>query len=228
MNEVAHAINQLNNNNAAADDDIPAELLRSGGETLLRHLTSLIVESWLSCSVPQQWKSSKMITLYKNKGDRRDCDNYRAISLLSVAGKVMARVVLSRLNTLADRVYPESQCGFLSGRSTVDTVFTLRQLQKQCVEQNRPLLMAFIDLTKAFDLVNREALYVIFRRVGCPQKLLQIIQSFYDGMQASVKFEGTCSDPCGTTTGVKQGQHCLESSSLSFCNMPSRDPLASL
>ena len=100
----------------------------------------------------------------------------------------MARVVLSRLNTLADRVYPESQWGFRSGRSTVDTVFTLRQLQEKCVEQNRPLLMAFIDLTKAFDLVNREALYVILRRVGCPQKLLQIIQLFHDGMQASVQF----------------------------------------
>ena len=75
--------------------------------------------------------------------------NNRAISLLSVAGKIMARVVLSRLNFLADRVYPENQCGFRPGRSTVDMIFTLSQLQEKCVEQNRPLLMAFIDLTKA-------------------------------------------------------------------------------
>ena len=66
------------------------------------------------------------------------------------------------------------------------------------MEQNRPLLMAFIDL------VNREALYVILRRVACPQKLLQVTQSFHDGMQASVQFEGTCSDPCDITNGAKQ------------------------
>lgn len=203
--EVNLALKQLNNNKASGDDDIPAELLVSGGDSLLRSLTTLIVDSWSSGSVPQQWKNSKMITLYKNKGDRRDCNSYRAISLLSVAGKVMARVALRRLNSLASRVYPESQCGFRSGRSTIDMIFTLRQLQEKCVEQSRPLVMAFIDLTKAFDLVNREALYVVLRRIGCPPRLLSVLRSFHDGMQATVQFEGTCSDLFDITIGVKQG-----------------------
>ena len=52
-------------------------------------------------------KDAKIVTLYKNKGDRSDCNNYRGISLLSIVGKAFARVVLNRLQPLAERVYPE-------------------------------------------------------------------------------------------------------------------------
>ena len=57
-------------------------------------------------------KDANIITLYKNKGDRGDCNNYHGISLLSVVGKLLAHVVLKRLQVLAGKVYPESQCGF--------------------------------------------------------------------------------------------------------------------
>ena len=55
---------------------------------------------------------TKIITHFKNKGERSDCNNYRGISLLSVIGKVFAKVILIRLQKMAERVYPESQCGF--------------------------------------------------------------------------------------------------------------------
>ena len=80
--------------------------------------------------MPNDTKDSKIITLYKNKGARNDCNNYRGISLLSVVGKLISRVVLSRLHLLANRIYPESQCGFRVGRSTTDMVISVRHLQK--------------------------------------------------------------------------------------------------
>ena len=72
--------------------------------------------------------------------------------------KTFARVVLKRLQLLAERVYPESQSGFRARRSTVDMIFSVRQLQEKCREQQMPLYTAFIDLTKAFDLVSRQGL----------------------------------------------------------------------
>ena len=104
-------------------------------------------------------RDATIITLYKKKGDRIDCNNYRGISLLSIVGKVYARVVLNRLQVLAERVYPEAQCGFRAGRSTVDMIFSVRQLQEKCREQRRPLYLAFVDLTKAFDTVSRSGLF---------------------------------------------------------------------
>ncbi|KAG6930718.1 hypothetical protein G0U57_003012, partial [Chelydra serpentina] len=150
-------------------------------------------------------RDANIVTLYKNKGDRSDCNNYRGISLLSVVGKVFARVILNRLQKLADRVYPESQCGFRAGRSTTDMVFSLRQLQEKCREQHKPLLLAFIDLTKAFDLVNRDGLFKILVKVGCPPKLLSVIQSFHDNMKGTVLYDGSSSDAFDIHSGVKQG-----------------------
>ena len=67
--------------------------------------------------------------------------------------------MLNRLiPTLAERNLPESQCGFRPNRSTVDMVFAVRQVQEKCMEQNINLYSVFIDLAKAFDTVNREAL----------------------------------------------------------------------
>ena len=101
---------------------------------------------------------NSLVTLYKKKGDRGDCNNYHGISLLNIVGKLFAKVVLIKLRVLAERIYPESQCGFGAKRATIDMIFSLRQLQEKCREQGKPLYVAFIDLTKAFGLVSRDGL----------------------------------------------------------------------
>ena len=132
-------------------------------------------------------------------------NNYRGISLVSVFGKVFANVILIRLQTLAERVYPESQCGFRAGRSTIDTVFSLRQHQEKSREQQMPLYIAFIDLTKAFDLVSRDDLFLILPKFGCPPKLQSMIESFHTNMKGTVQFNGSSSRPFDIRSGVKQG-----------------------
>ena len=99
--------------------------------------------------IPEDIRNANIVTLYKNKGDRRDCNNYRGILQLSIVGKAFARVLLKRLQLLADGIYPESQCGFRANRSTVDMIFSLRQLQEKCRsrEQRQPLFIACINLT---------------------------------------------------------------------------------
>jgi hypothetical protein len=82
-----------------------------------------------------------------NKGDRSDCNNYRGISLLNIAGKLFAQVALRRLHIIAENIYPESQCVFGAERSTMDMIFSLRQLQEKSCEQKQPLYIAFVDLT---------------------------------------------------------------------------------
>ena len=87
--------------------------------TLLLPLHEVLCQCWQEGAVPQDTRDSKIITLYKNKGERSDCNNYRGISLLSIVGKVFARVILIRLQKLAERIHPESQCGFRAERSTI-------------------------------------------------------------------------------------------------------------
>ena len=150
-------------------------------------------------------RDSKIITLYKNKGERSDCNNYRGISLLSIVGKVFARVILIRLQKLAERIYPESQYGVRAERSTIDMVFSLRQLQEKCREQHMPLYIAFIDLTKAFDLVSRDGLFKVLPKIGCPPKLQSMIASFHTDTKGTVQSNGSSSEPFEIRRGVKQG-----------------------
>ena len=127
------------------------------------------------------------------------------MSLLNIVGKVFARVVLNRLQKLAERVYPESQCGFRAERSTADMIFSLRQLQENYREQRQPLQIAFINLTKAFDLVCRDGLFRILSKIGCSPKLLNIVQLFHTDMKGVVQFDGASSEPFSIRNGVKQG-----------------------
>lgn len=84
-------------------------------------------------------------------------------------------------------------------------VFTIRQLQEKAREQHVPLYVAFIDLEKAFDSVNREKLWLILERYGCPPKLKQIIAQFHESMVGRVSYNGSLSDPFPIQNGVKQG-----------------------
>ena len=72
-------------------------------------------------------------------------------------------VLLNRLNKHLEQsgLLPESQCGFRKDRGTIDMIFTARQLQEKCQEQNVDLYKIFVDLTKAFDTVSREGLWKI-------------------------------------------------------------------
>ena len=177
-----------------------------GGQTLIDQLTSLFRAFWEKGKLPQDFKDANIIHLYKNKGEKSSCDNHRGISLLSIAGKILARILLNRITEhLLDSVVSESQCGFRQNRGTLDMVFAVRQLQEKCVEQHQDLFLLFLDLTKAFDTVSRPGLWVILSKLGCPPKFVRAIQSFHDGMMASVVENGDVSDPFPVTNGVKQG-----------------------
>ena len=205
MDEMARAIAGLKDGKAPGGDGIPAEVWKHGGDNLFSRLHQLITNAWELGSVPQAWKDASIVTIYK-KGDRTDCGNYRGISLLSIAGKIFARILLNRLSThITPEVVPETQCGFRGNRSTVDMIFCLRQLQEKCIEQDRPLYMVFVDFSKAFDTVGRTGLWQLLRKYGCPEKFTTMIEALHTGMMANVSVGGEVSESFSVTNGVKQG-----------------------
>jgi len=135
MEDVKLAIRGLKNKKSPGQDDIHPEILKIGGKLLLTVLFHIFMICWNRRCLSGDFRDTKIIWLYKNKGDRRDCNNYRGISLLCIAGKVFARLLLPRVRQIpsADRILPESQCGFRPSRSTSDKVFLLRQLQKKAL-----------------------------------------------------------------------------------------------
>uniref|UniRef100_A0A670JSP7 ribonuclease H n=1 Tax=Podarcis muralis TaxID=64176 RepID=A0A670JSP7_PODMU len=85
-------------------------------------------------------------------------------------------------------------------------IFTARQLQEKCREQNQPLYMVFIDLTKVFNTVNHNALWTVLLKIGCADKYVNIIRLLHDNMTAIIADNnGSQSEPFTVESGVKQG-----------------------
>ena len=204
--DIRKACLSLKNNKAPGPDGLPGELFKYGGPALTEKLHDFISLFWTTGLLPQTWKDPIMTMIYKRKGCRTRCENYRGISLLDVAGKILARVMLTRLiNSPIMEVLPETQCGFRKDRSTSDMMFVARQIQEKCREQHRDLYIAFVDLAKAFDTVNRDMLWTVLAKFGCPPRFMTILRAFHEGMSARVSVGGILSNSFEVTVGVKQG-----------------------
>jgi len=210
LTEVQKAIDRMSSGKSPGQDGLQPELFKAGGDQLTARLTSVFHSIWQQRAFPQDFKDALMVYIFKRKGDHHTCDDHLGIALLSIPGKILARVIASRLTSYVEAhgVLPESQCGFRAGRSTTDMTFTVRQIQEKCREQQREMFAVFVDLSKAFDSVHRPGLWAVLRKIGCPPAFVDIIRSLHDGMMAAVVENGECSPEFEVTNGTKQG--CIE------------------
>ena len=111
--------------------------------------------------IPEAWSKGTILPIYKNKGDINDPDNYRGITILSCFGKLFTAVLNKRLNDHLEStgLLIEEQAGFRKHYSTADHIFSLKMLIDFYLNKKKRLYCAFIDYRKAFDSVNRVALW---------------------------------------------------------------------
>ena len=208
--EIATAMKAMPNEKAVGPDRLPAELLKLGLQqdgTILLELHRLTTLIWRERKVLQQWKDAVITVLHKI-GDKTECGNYRGISLVSHAGKVLLKVVARTLSAYreAKGLLPEEQCGFRPNRSTTDMMFVVRRLQEIGRKAGVSLFMCFIDLQKAYDTVERTLLWQVLTRIGVPAQMIAVIQQFHDGIRACVRpDDGVCSDWFEVEYGLRQG-----------------------
>ena len=208
--ETATAIKAMANAKVVGPDGLPAELLKlelQQDRTILRELHRLTILIWRQGKVPQQWKYAVITVLHK-KGDKTECGNYRGISLVSHAGKVLLKVVARRLSAYCEAkgVLPEERCGFRPDRSTTDMIFVVRRLQEVGRNAGVSLHACFIDLQKYYDTVDRTLLWQVLTRIGVPPQMIAVIRQFHNGMRACVRpYHGVCSDWFEVDQGLRQG-----------------------
>ena len=151
--EVQEAVQRLKNNKSAGSDGIPAELLKAAGANFISTFHQLLTKIWTAESMPEEWNVSVISPIYK-KGDKNDCGNYRGISLLNIAYKILASVMCERLKPHVIRIIGSYQCGFMPGRSTSDQIFTLRQILEKIQDLEIDTQHLFIYFKQAY-LIQR-------------------------------------------------------------------------
>ena len=204
--EVKRVLGKLKNGKAAGFSNILPEMLKAGArsEDFMGMLTDLMSAVWEEGCVPQEWADAILIPIPK-KGNLHCCDNWWGIALLDVVGKLAARIVQNRLQSIAERELPESQCGFRQGRGCTDMIFVVRQLVEKALEHQTKQYLIFVDLHKAYDSVPREAMWAALRKLGASDMLVDIIRSFHTGMEARIRVDGELLEKIEVNNGLRQG-----------------------
>ena len=204
--ETRAAVNRLRSGKAAGICGIYAEYLKAGGDGAVQALHVILCSIWTTGVIPSDWKRGIIVPLWKGKGDRQDCNAYRGVTLLSVPSKVLARILLDRVRPHLLKHQRLEQSGFTPKRSTTDRILALRVLSERMREYRRRFFAAYIDLRKAFDSVDRDALWRLLRFRGVPQTLINLLFNLYSGTESAVRCGSSISEFFPVSTGVGQGR----------------------
>ena len=203
--EIKAATRKLKNNKAPGICGLTSEFLKNGGPAMILWLQMLFNLVWHSEKIPSDWKKGLLVPIYKRKGSKAECINYRGITLLSVPGKLFAMLLLKRATRYLHALRRPQQAGFMPGRSTTEQIHTIRQLVEKTLEYKRKAYIAFVDFRSAFDTVDRQSLWLILQSAGVPTKIVRLLKELYNNTESAVIVNGRPSGYFKIKNGVRQG-----------------------
>ena len=204
LREVKEVIKGLRNGKAPGIDSITADILKADIDFSTMKIHRLLEKIWRHEKIPNNWKRGLIIKLAK-KGNLKECKNFRGITLLSVVGKVLGRIIIDRIRGGIDSRLRKEQARYRRGRGTTEQVFILRNIIEQVNEWQATLYLNFVDFEKAFDSVHHESLWLIMKKYGIPEKIVRIVRTFYEDFQCAVIDQGELCEWFNIKSGVKQG-----------------------
>ncbi|KAK3531893.1 hypothetical protein QTP70_034402 [Hemibagrus guttatus] len=201
--EVRKALKRMKSGKAVGPDDIPVEVWKCLREAAVEFLANLFNRVLESERMPEEWRRSVLVPIFKNKGDVQSCSNYRGIKLMSHTMKVWERVVEDRLRKVVEIC--EQQYGFMPRKSTTDAIFALRILMEKYRDGQKELHCVFVDLEKAYDRVPREELWYCMRKSGVAEKYVRVVQDMYERSRTVVRCAVGQTEEFNVEVGLHQG-----------------------
>ncbi len=215
--ELHWALRAIKSGKAPGDDGLPPEWFKvmvedsqdlqdeprsPMGRVFLRVIRSV----WERASVPDCWSQAVLVSIPK-KGDPTNTDNYRGISLMGVALKLLCMVVTRRMRLAleARNVLVPEQAGFRSREECMGQAIALYEVVTRRKLCGQPTYATFIDFKKAYDTVPHEALLRKLWCVGVQGRTLAFIRSLYQNSRVAVRVGTDLSDAFPLERGLRQG-----------------------
>jgi len=210
VSEIRKATSTLKKQKAPGIDDICSEHILHGGAIATVAITTLFNSIIKHEYIPDAWKTSIIIPIYKGKGkSKNDPNNYRPISLIPVLCKLFERVMLNRLQehmrSRPQRFPAVQQQGFQEGLSCVTTSFNLQETVHHTIEKGSNAYVACLDQKAAFDSVWHTGLFHKMCELGLTGKILRLLIAAYTRLKCVVRVNGKTSDSIDVKRSVRQG-----------------------
>jgi hypothetical protein len=206
--EVEDAVDDLVTNKAPGIDGIDNDILKKSKLVIAPMLCSLFNKLLEKGCYPEEWCSAIIVPIYK-KGDVRDANNYRGVSLLSCISKLFTKVLNKRLNDWAienDKMF-DVQGGFTKGKSTTDQIFVFQTLVSKYLNKEKGRFYSvFIDFSKAFDSVPHQHLFYSLISRDLHGRVINLLRNMYSKLRSCVLInDGYLCDDFSCSIGTRQG-----------------------
>ena len=209
--EVKEAVRSLKTGKASGLDEVCGEFLKHSEDITVPLLTRLFNELYDKSYYPVEWCKAVIVPILKN-GDDSNPDNYRGISLLSIISKTFTSILNKRLYSWCEEHNKISfeQAAFRKTFSTTDHIFTLRTIIRNRLHSSNggKVYACFVDFHKAYDKINRQSLWYVFKNIGISNKLLAMFKTMYNSVRSCVRWNGTLSSFFECPSGLRQGCLC--------------------
>ena len=194
--------------NSEGFDRIPQRILVDGANELKLPLSILFAKIYDQKKIPEQWLIAKIIPIHK-KGAKHHVENYRPVANLCSTSKIFERLILKRIQVIeldnnAD-LTGKQQHGFKKGKSTTSLALQLQSLIARALDDDNFVLMASLDLSAAFDVVDIGLLMQRLRIIGLPEDILSLIEIWLRNRVYYVEINGQVSKLFDIEHGTIQG-----------------------
>eukprot|EP00795_Rhopilema_esculentum_P017828 gene17828-9525_t len=204
--EIQKAIKKLKNNKAAGCDNIIAEQLKHSPEIVAEEIATIFNDMVRTGKYPEEIKKGILIPLQKPGKEKGPTVNLRPIMLMTMLRKTLALCMLERINPRIQENIPISQAAYRQGRSTTEQVQAFKLLaEKAITTEDTEYTITLIDMSKAFDTVNRKTLIEDLKHIVNKEELY-ILSKMINDTEIQVKIDGEVGQQFRTTEGVAQGE----------------------
>ena len=207
-NELTTIIKSLKNGKTA--NDIPTAYIKHAIDCseFMDEMVKLYKTVWETNTIPTKWGHSKLVTIWKgsSKGNINDPKAYRGLQIGSSLCKIMIVIIINRLKKWYEKQLLDQQQGFRSCRGTTDGIYIVKKLHQITDQMKKPAFLLFVDLSAAFDHINRDWLFKTLKQrlaANTSSKLVQLLESLYS--HTTTALAETPEDMFEITLGVRQG-----------------------
>ena len=204
--DIITAINEINENSACGENDIPAIILKKCKTTVAYPIWLIWEESLRQGYVPKPYKN-QIITPVHKKASKAEAANYRPIALTSHIIKIFERIIRKHLvkHLEKNHLICGNQHGFRRGRSCLTQLLAHIDIILKNFLHGRDTDVIYLDYAKAFDKVDHQILLQKLYSYGVRGKLLMWLNSYLSNRWQTVVINGEHSNPAKVISGVPQG-----------------------